>query len=479
LLTDDSALVKTVCEVIGSISDLGVATEATVKRAIARLDEPEIALVVAHLGMHREVDLVAELLRKVSAANRPLATIIISEHDQAEQALTLLRLGAAENLTRPLDLSRLGYLCDVLTLRARAACKAECQAVSETEAVACWGDEEPFLFLPSAPMGEVMEQIQRVAPQDTTLILTGETGTGKSRLARLIHGLSPRQKAPFLVVHCGTLSASLIESEIFGHVRGAFTGADQDRAGKFAAAGDGTLFLDDIDALPLELQAKLLRVVEDRVFEPVGSNRSLSLRARLIVASNRNLEQEVAAGRFRSDLYYRLNVVGFHLPPLRERREVILSLANSFLQRFAAANPCQARGFALSTLQLLHQHEWPGNIRELRNVVERAVALSCSAEIQPDDLPPSLRMFGIEKQFPAHRFTTCAESNSSRASKPTSSWAEGVAATLVQAKEKMEVIRITEALERHNYNRLRTAVELGISRMTLYKKMRRYGLQGL
>src|SRR5262249_44112966 len=191
------------------------------------------------------------------------------------------------------------------------------------EAASPFTGSDPFHFVLAPEMVELMEQIRRVGPQDTTLLFTGETGTGKTRMARLIHELSPRRDEPFLVVDCGALSPTLIESEMFGHVKGAFTGAERDRAGKFAAVGGGTLLLDEINSLPRELQSKLLRAVDERVFEPVGSNTSLPLRARLITAANVPLDREVVEGRFRADLFYRLNVVGFYLAPLRERRAAV------------------------------------------------------------------------------------------------------------------------------------------------------------
>ena len=195
------------------------------------------------------------------------------------------------------------------------------------------------------------------------------------------------REQPFLVVNCGALSASLIESEMFGHVKGAFTGAEADRVGKFAEVGKGTLFLDEVDSLPLPLQAKLLRAVEERVFEPVGSNRSQPMQARLIVASSRPLEQEVAAGRFRVDLYYRLNVVAFTIPPLRERKEVIPHMVRGFLDESSARAGRPVQGIAPEALEALQEHSWPGNIRELRNVIERAVVLCPSHVIHLEDLP--------------------------------------------------------------------------------------------
>jgi DNA-binding NtrC family response regulator len=310
-------------------------------------------------------------------------------------------------------------------------------------------------------MAEVREQIRRVVPQQTTLLLTGETGVGKTRLARLVHELSPRRGEPFLVIDCGAISANLIESEMFGHVRGAFTGADRDRPGKFAAAGRGTLLLDEINSLPLPLQSRLLRAVEDRVFEPVGGNKLLPLQARLIVASNASLEQEVAAGRFRADLYYRLNVVGFFLPPLRDRRAVIPGLARQFLRDFAARNRPDVRGLTPAAVAALKAHDWPGNIRELRNVLERAVALCPGPEVEVTDLPQAVR----RPSAPALAVASLREEV--RPDLPM---------TLTESREEAEIVRITEALKKHRNNRLRAAAELGISRMGLYKKLHKYGL---
>jgi two-component system response regulator HydG len=438
---------------------------ATVREACPKLHRSDLALVVVHRARASDPAEASWLLQTVAASPRPLPVLVISDQHQAEQALALIRQGAADYLSRPLDLGRLGYLFDVLTVRARYLA-SQPGADAEPIRVERAGEQPPFFCDVSPAMGKVMELVHRVAPQPTTVLLTGETGTGKTRLARLIHDLSPRRGEPFLAVNCGALSASLIESEMFGHVKGAFTGADRDRTGKFAEAGRGTLLLDEIDALPLALQAKLLRAVEERLFERVGSNKSLPAEARLLVATNRALDQEVAAGRFRSDLYYRLNVVAFHLPPLRERPSVIPSIATQFISEFATRNGRQVHGICPAALRALEAYSWPGNIRELRNTIERAVALCPGSEIQKDDLPETICL-------------AAASEAGSAAKAPT-----GLDAylhpvfTLARTKEAAEASRISDALQRHNNNRLRVAAELGISRKTLYKKLHRYGLLG-
>ena len=312
-------------------------------------------------------------------------------------------------------------------------------------------------------MAELREQVIRIAPQDITVLLTGETGTGKTQLARLIHSLSPRREEPFLVVDCGAISPTLIESEMFGHVRGAFTGADRDRPGKFAAVGRGTLLLDEVNSLPLTLQSKLLRAVEDRVFEPVGSNRELPLQARIIAVSNAPLDQEIEAGRFRSDLFFRLNIVGFYLPALRSRRSAVAPLCQKFLREFVARNRPDVHGITPEAIQTLQEFDWPGNVRELRNVIERAVALCRGPLIQFVDLPETIRFANGRDRPPIPIATQESVVNHS-------------AMTLAESKEIAEVIRIKEALVKHNNNRLRAADELGISRMGLYKKLYKYGL---
>jgi len=459
LISTDASLIEPIQEVVVSVRDLHLEVCADLEEAEFCLQQDAVVLVLYHLTSSTSTTEATRLLRSVAATERPVSTIVLSEQHEAKQALTLLRQGAADYLSRPLNLSRLAYLADVLTVRARLA-GVQPRAVPAVAATGA-SDSGPHFAVHSEEMKQVMEQVRRVIPQNTTILLTGETGTGKTRLARLIHEQSPRRHEPFLVVNCGALSTTLIESELFGHIKGAFTGADHDRAGKFAEAGRGTLLLDDVDALSPEIQVKLLRVVDERVYEPVGGNKTRPVQARLIAASNKALEQEVQTGRFRADLYYRLNVVGFHLPALRERSSLIVPLTHQLIAEFATRNGRAVPSIVVEALAALESYHWPGNIRELRNVIERAVALCPGPEICCADLPAA-----IGKTVPA----TAAAGQTLAEARPAAP------STLAETKEEAEITRILTALKKHSNNRLRAAQELGISRMTLYKKLHKYGL---
>jgi DNA-binding NtrC family response regulator len=463
LITGDPSLVEVLHGVIRSLPGLRLQTVGSIEEACSRLQEHEVALLLPHLTREGDPTEVIRLLKTVVTLRQAVATVVICDRSQVEHAQALLRQGAADYLDRPLHVERLAWLIDKITARVRYEAD-QAQPAPEESAVTPWTEPDPFLGICSSLSG-VREQIQRVAPLDTTLLLTGETGSGKTRLASLIHQLSPRCGQPFLVVHCGALSASLIDSELFGHIEGSFTGARCDRAGKLAAVGRGTLLFDDIDALPIELQGKLLRVVEERVFEPVGSDRSLPMRARLIAASNRPLKQEVDAGRFRTDLYYRLKVVNFHLLPLREQRQVIPALARQFLLEFAARYGRGVSRIAPASLQALIDYDWPGNIRELRNVMERAVALSSGPELPLEAFSGALHSASDSSAIlPPEGLT--GQSRSS------------VTKTLKKATDSAELTHILKVLRKHQNNRARAAAELGISRVTLYSKLRRHGLGG-
>jgi DNA-binding NtrC family response regulator len=299
----------------------------------------------------------------------------------------------------------------------------------------------------------LVDPIALASSYDVPVLLSGETGTGKTYLARLIHECSPRKTHRFLVVSCGALAANLIESEFFGHTKGAFTGADRAKEGKFAAAGKGTLLLDEIDTLSLEQQANLLRVLETGEYEPVGSNQTQVCTARIIAASNWNLEEAVELGKFRRDLYYRLHVMAFHLPPLRERIQDIAPLVRGMAAHFN--NKFRKNLFDIhpDAMAALETFPWPGNIRQLENVIQQAVLVSSGPQLLRSHLPPS-----VQKQ-PAPSLTNHA-----------------IGASLVQNREEVERVVIQRALENCGHNRTVAAQVLGVSRVTLYKKMKKYGM---
>ena len=297
LISRDAQLAGNAREALSSITrcDLKVVTNCD---QVDRHLEDSV-LVLAHLSGPEDEQPILNFLEGLSASGRSIPVICISDDHEAGHGVNFLQAGAADYLCRPLDLRRLARRVDSLTFHAR-------YTESPSSDVQTLGRDEDFLY-DSTSMADVIQQVQAVAPLNTTVLLNGETGTGKTCMARIIHDMSPRRDEPFMVVDCGALTPSIVESEMFGHVKGSFTGADMDHEGKFQAVGAGTLMIDEIDALPLTTQTKLLRAVDERLFEPVGSNEPLPLKARIIVATNKSLEAEVEAGRFRSDLYYRVN----------------------------------------------------------------------------------------------------------------------------------------------------------------------------
>ena len=305
----------------------------------------------------------------------------------------------------------------------------------------------------SPDMFEMVDELNVASRHDVTVLLIGETGSGKTHLARLVHELSERRSERFLTLACGTLPPDLIESELFGYVKGAFTGADQNKEGKFAAAGSGTLLLDEIDVLPPEQQAKLLRVIETGEYEPVGSNETRHSEARLIVASNYDLEGLVSQGTFRQDLFYRLNVLNFRLPPLRERPWDIQYLARQFALNHSRAHKIDLRDIEPEFLEALRRYQWPGNIRELDNVIRRAVLYCQRGVLRIKDLPSGMR--------PTTTVVAATDEE---------------ALTLDRRIQRIEQHIISETLHRHENRRQDTARELGISRVTLYNKMKKFGI---
>lgn len=319
------------------------------------------------------------------------------------------------------------------------------------------GDFHYMTYTPG--MYEMLSHLEKIAAHDVTLLLVGETGTGKTTVARLVHELSSRSKEPFLTVACGSLPRELIESELFGHVRGAFTSADRSKIGKFEAAGRGSLLLDEIDVLGPVQQTKLLRVIESGEFEPVGSNETRKSQARLIVASNVDLKELMQREEFRPDLYYRLNVLEFHIPPLRERPRDIVPLTLGFIEEFSATHGIQVHAVHPTFLAALKAYDWPGNIRELKNHIRRAVLFCQNGELTVHDLATNLLQ---------PRAGTAYGGEGAR----------GEAASLSERVASTEQEILEAALRANGYRRTATAQALGISRVGLYKKMRKYGMLG-
>jgi DNA-binding NtrC family response regulator len=305
-------------------------------------------------------------------------------------------------------------------------------------------------------MLRVYELIQAVAPSRTTVLMTGESGTGKSMIAHAIHGASPRRAKPFVEISCGSIPETLLESELFGHVKGAFTGAHADKIGRFLAANNGTIFLDEINSASPGMQLKLLRVIQERRFEPVGSSQTLEVDVRIVLASNQPLEQLVADGRFRQDLYYRINVVSIDLPPLRDRVADILPLAEHFLRLQATELGKQLMGFSPEAAAQLRSYRFPGNIRELQNIVERAAVLSRRPTIGIEDLPAGM-----------------SERPAAVSLRADEAWVPTPLEEAMRAPERDIILR---ALKSNNWNRQKTAEQLGINRTTLYKKIRALGI---
>ncbi len=391
-----------------------------------------------------------DLLARARTLAAPPAVVLLTGFGTVQDALAALREGAHECLPRPVSHEQ------VVLVLLRAIEQSQLASENERLRKAARGQLGlEHLGGKDPRMQQVLAQALAVCDTRATVLIEGESGTGKSQIARAIHAQSSRAKAPFVTLNCGALPPTLQESELFGHSRGAFTGAIKDKPGLAEAAHGGTMFLDEISSAPLELQVKLLRVIQERAFERVGESKTRTVDVRWIAASNRDLEAEVAQGRFRDDLFWRLNVVHLVLPPLRERRDDIPTLALGFLQRFAADYGKSGLCFSPRALALLASHAWPGNIRQLENCVERGVLLCSTSQVEASDL-------GLARELTP---------------------ALGESQALYQAGKSLRDLLegpereiLVQALKAHGGNRERTAKALGINRTTLFHKMRRLGL---
>ena len=412
------------------------------EEALRALAGDEIDLIISDLRM--PVLSGEDLLKRVVSSYPAVPVIILTGHGTIESAVQAMRDGAYDFLTKPVNLDRLGLLVKralsrrQLVLQNRDLQEQLDQRVISSQIVAA-----------SSPMKKVFEVVQQVAPTRASVLITGESGVGKEVVADTIHNLSPRKEGPFVKVHCAALSESLLESELFGHERGAFTGAVARKRGRFELADGGTIYLDEIGEISQSVQIKLLRVLQERTFERVGGEQTISSDVRVVAATNRDLKAAIEEGEFREDLYYRLNVVNIDVPPLRERASDIPLLAASFLREHATENQKQIEGFEPTALSALHRYSWPGNVRELRNSIESAVVMAKGVTIAVADLPPTVREAEDE---PLIRMP--------------------IGSSLAQGEREM--IRVT--LQNQNGNKTRTAEVLGIGRKTLHRKLKEYGL---
>jgi DNA-binding NtrC family response regulator len=337
----------------------------------------------------------------------------------------------------------------------------------------------PGVIGSSAPMREVFRVTRQVAPSRACVLIVGETGTGKELVARAVHDLSPRRSGPYIRVNCGALSESLLESELFGHIKGAFTSAFENRTGRFEAAHTGSIFLDEINSTTPKLQVKLLRVLQEGEFERVGDTKTIKVDTRFIAATNRDLVDEIQTGRFREDLYYRLNVVPVYLPALRERREDVPELVEFFLQRYAAKNRREFRTVHRDAMRLLCDYDWPGNVRELQNYIERAVVLCDGAVLLPEHLPPQVRGEAAPRPIRLRGFGLDAVNLAAELVR------QGIAAAGPQASDlhdrivgQVERELIQQVLAACDRVQIKAAARLGINRNTLHKKLQEFRIEG-
>jgi len=412
-----------------------VTTAEDANRALTLLAEKPFDVALLDIKM-RGTDGI-ELQRRIHENQPQLIVIMMTGYASVETAVAALKNGAYDYVTKPLDPDEISHLVK----KALAHQQTEQENLRLRETVAEVARPEDLVGQ-SAAMNKVLEAVETVGPTDATVLITGESGTGKELVARAIHHASPRKFHPMVVIHCGALTESLLESELFGHEKGAFTGAQYRKKGKFEIAEGGTVFLDEIGDISLKTQTDLLRVLQEREIVRVGSNQPIKVDFRCIAATNRNLEQLIEEGKFRPDLFYRLNVFRIELPPLRERRDDIPLLVNHFVHKFSQQMNKKITRVAPAAMNLLQQQPWTGNVRELENAVERAMVVAQEPEIQEADFVFKVNL--VPNGGP-------------------------------KSLDEVEKVHILRTLEACSWNQTRAAEVLGIDRVTLHHKLKRYG----
>ncbi|MEW6056133.1 MAG: sigma-54 dependent transcriptional regulator [Bdellovibrionota bacterium] len=442
LVVDDDEVARKLLKEILETDGYTVQLASSGEEAIAASKEAFFPIVVSDIRM---LDLDGlDVLKHFRAHESRSVVILMTAFGSMETAVEAIKEGAFDYLSKPFKLD------DFKAIFRKAVKQAEMLQAPRTQPATYELGEMKVIIGSSPKMLEIFKTLARAAMSQAAVLLIGESGTGKELIAKAIHDNSPRRNRKFVAVNCGALTDTLLESELFGHVKGAFTGAHENRKGLFEEADGGTLFLDEIGDISAQMQVKLLRVLQDGELRPVGSNEVRKADVRIIAATHRNLSRLVSEGRFREDLYYRLKVVSLEIPPLRERKEDIPELVNHFLAKYSAKNEKRVSHFTNEALRALIAYPWPGNVRELENAVERAVALTNTAQIDIDDLPVEIQKPGALRE---HRATGT-----------------------VSSLEDLEKQHIINTLQQVQYNKSRAAEVLGIDRATLYRKAQKYGI---
>ncbi|MEJ2659106.1 MAG: sigma-54 dependent transcriptional regulator [Desulfobacteraceae bacterium] len=446
LVVDDDAAHRLMLKTVLADDGYAITEAGDGTAAVAAVESQFYDLILMDLKMAHMDGL--EALRRIKALSPGIPVIIMTAYASVGTAVNALKSGASDYLTKPVDIDELKILIDK-TLHHR---RLEQENLYLKERLADRFDLSAIIGR-SPAMVQLFETITLVAPSDATVLIQGESGTGKELVANAIHQNSLRGQGPFIKLNCAALPETLLESELFGHERGAFTGATARKAGRFQLADKGSIFLDEIAEMSPATQAKILRVLQEKEFEPVGGGRTVKVDVRVIAASNKDLPAEIEAGRFREDLYYRLNVVQVSVPPLRDRGEDIALLADHFLKLYAEKNQRLIKGLTPRALDVFMRYDWPGNVRELENVVERAVILTRGDTVAAAQLPKSLQdLTGGDQPLPPVNLAP--------------------GKTLKEIEQEM----ILKTLEECKGNRTRAAETLGISRRTLQLKLKAYGI---
>jgi len=445
LLVDDDATLCETLEIDLVHRGYGVETCLSASHALEAMERADFDVVVTDLQM-RQVDGI-ELCRRIVEKRGDVPVVVLTAFGSFETAVAAMRAGAYDFLSKPIDLESLSFAV------ARAATHRQLRGELRRLQREVSGTMPEGMVAASSAMKAVLDLVDRVAPSETTVLVTGESGSGKEVVARAIHAASRRRNGPFVAINCAAMPETLLESELFGHVRGAFTDARTNEPGLFVAASGGTLFLDEIGDMPLAVQPKILRVLQERRVRPVGGTAERAVDVRVIAATNRDLETAIEEGRFREDLYYRINVVSVGLPPLRARASDVLPLAMRFLTEAARRSEKRVTGIAPAAAERLMSYSWPGNVRELANTMEHAVALARMEQITPDDLPERVR------DFQSTHVVVAGDDPSE-----------------LVPLEEVERRYIERVLEAVAGNKSAAARVLGIDRKRLYRMLERLGL---